>query len=56
MYDSLEVDDGDDDSDRILVFETKRNFQLLHWSFTWFIDGPFKTSPNISAQVRNLFL
>ena len=52
LYDSLDDADPDDDDDkeyeepqRVVVFVTRRNIQLLCKSSVWFLDGTFKTSP-----------
>lgn len=53
LYDSYEDDDVDDGDDgRVIVFATQRNIQLLQRSPMWFLDGTFKTSPNLFTQVR----
>jgi len=36
---------------RVLVFETMKNTEPLCQSSTWFLDGIFKTAPNIFTQI-----
>ena len=54
--------DDDDDSEeggeasaqqlrRVFVFGTRKNIELLYESPVWFIDGTFKTSLSIFAQI-----
>lgn len=44
--------EGEDEPDRrILVFATRRNIELLCKSDVWFVDGIFKTSLTIFAQI-----
>lgn len=64
IYDSREEDldeaeseaegeDGDTERvpERVLVFGTSRNVELLCQSRTWYVDGTFKTSPRLFLQV-----
>jgi hypothetical protein len=57
LYDSgaPDVDDDDDESgneeSRIIVFGMRRNVELLCQSSVWFLDGTFKTAPNIFVQI-----
>lgn len=53
-----DVTDDDDNSDdneadgrrqRVLVFATQRNVELLCQSSIWFLDGTFKVAPTIFA-------
>lgn len=52
-----ESDEEDEEEDapvvasRIVVFATRRNIELLCNSNTWFIDGTFKSSPSLFAQL-----
>ena len=39
------------DSERILIFSTLRNIELLSWSNTIFSDGTYKTVPNQFVQL-----
>jgi len=48
IYDSTDDEDVDE---RVIVFGTRRNINLLAKSHTWFLDGTFKTSPNIFTQI-----
>jgi len=50
IYDSFEDDEADDDN-RVICFGTRKNIELLAKSHTWFVDGTFKTAPNIFSQV-----
>lgn len=47
----IEEDEGEVDCGRVLVFGTRKNIELLCRSHTWFLDGTFKTSPNIFVQI-----
>ena len=52
IYDSRqEESEEDDDRERVLVFSTSRNIELLCNSPTWFLDGTFKTSPTLFTQI-----
>lgn len=54
LYDSRDDEDQDQDDeprDRVLVFSTRRNIDLLCRSRTWFLDGTFKTSPSLFTQI-----
>lgn len=64
LYDSLADEEEDEDEDysdsdseerderdRVLVFATARNIEVLCKSRIWFVDGTFKTSPGIFTQV-----
>lgn len=44
-------DSGADDADRILMFGTTENLNLLQQNEHWFMDGTFKVSPTIFTQV-----
>ena len=57
-----DADDSPEDTDaedeptqpvrpRVLVFATRKNIELLCDSSVWFIDGTFKTAPNIFTQI-----
>ena len=46
MYDS-----GAGDEDRILIFGTERNLQILETSQNWFCDGTFKVVPGQFYQL-----
>ena len=46
-------DTGNGDN-RILVFATNENIQLLAESQSWFMDGTFKTSPELFFQVYTI--
>lgn len=63
LYDSgadQAIDESEQDEDsheetdkrnRVIVFGTRRNVELLCQSSTWFLDGTFKTAPNIFVQI-----
>ena len=59
MYDSRddnveekeEEQQQDEGRDRVLVFSTRRNIELLCASPTWFMDGTFKTAPTLFTQI-----
>lgn len=48
-----EEDEAEDTEqrDRVLVFSTRRNIELLCKSETWFLDGTFKTAPSLFMQM-----
>lgn len=55
IYDSNEDDEAEiGEKNRVLVFSTRRNLELLMVSETWFADGTFKTSPLIFTQIFTL--
>jgi hypothetical protein len=41
-------------NDRILIFSTTRNLDLMSQCFHWFADGTFKTSPPLFNQVYTI--
>ena len=43
--------DGGDDENRILLFSTHRNLQVLETSSHWFCDGTFKVVPSVFYQL-----
>lgn len=47
----LAHDSGVGDEDRILVFGTPKNFELLSTAKMWFMDGTFKVTPSLFYQV-----
>ena len=49
MYDS-----GPGDGNRIIVFATEENIELLAHSPTWFMDGTFKTAPELFFQLYTI--
>ncbi|XP_031350480.1 uncharacterized protein LOC116176146 [Photinus pyralis] len=49
----LMFDSGPQD-DRILIFSTRRNLQLLARSSHWYADGTFKVSPPLFAQLYTI--
>ena len=64
MYDSRDEDSEEEEGesedsdaeerpprDRVLVFSTRRNIELLCRSATWFLDGTFKTAPSLFTQI-----
>lgn len=66
LYDSgpppQACDDDDDEEEqeeeedqpvtpRIIVFATRRNIEMLCASSIWFLDGTFKTAPNLFSQL-----
>ena len=46
--DAFLMSDVGDGSDRMLIFGTEQNLQLLSKSICWFVDGTFKTVPLFS--------
>ena len=42
----LAYDSGPDEEDRVLIFATETNLDLLETSQEWHADGTFKVSPN----------
>ena len=44
-------DSGNDDPDRILIFSTSENINILNEADEWFIDGTFEISPELFKQV-----
>ena len=49
MYDS-----GPGDGNRIIVFATKENIELLAHFLTWFMDGTFKKVPKLFFQLYTI--
>lgn len=47
-------DSGKEDTDRILVFGTANNIQILRSSTRWFVDGTFKTAPKLFYQMYTI--
>lgn len=47
-------DSGVGDRNRILVFATQRNIDLLARAKVWFMDGTFKVTPSIFFQVYTI--
>ena len=46
--------DSDDGSDRIIIFSTLRNLQLLSNTSNWYADGIFKTAPPLFNQLYSI--
>ncbi|KAK5638651.1 hypothetical protein RI129_012946 [Pyrocoelia pectoralis] len=46
--------DSGPEEDRLLVFSTRRNMQLLARSRHWYADGTFKTVPSLFSQLYTL--
>ena len=46
--------DSDDGSDRIIVFSTLRNLQLLFNTSNWYANGTFKTEPPLFNQLYSI--
>ena len=46
--------DSDDGSDRIIIFSTLRNIQLLSNTSNWYADGTFKTALPLFNQVYSI--
>ena len=46
--------DSDDGSDRIIIFSTLRNPQLLSNTSNWYADGTFKTAPPLFNQIYSI--
>lgn len=44
-------DSGCDDVDRVLMFGTERNLELLEHNSHWFVDGTFSVSPEFYTQL-----
>ena len=44
----LGQDFGPDEEDRVLIFATETNLDILETSHVWHADGTFKVSPNFS--------
>lgn len=51
IYDSLEDEDYDLPCGRIIVFSTRENLRQLMKARFWFVDGTFKTAPDIFFQL-----
>ena len=54
LYDSGSKEEEEEDEEgprRVLVFTTRKNIELLCKCSMWFVDGTFKTSPSIFAQI-----
>ena len=54
-----EDENGEDEDDRpepprVLIFATRKNVELLCESPVWFLDGTFKTAPNIYSHNYSL--
>lgn len=58
LFDTFDDEDeelgAEDGKDRILAFATQRNLELLAESDIWFMDGTFKTSPTLFAQLYTI--
>lgn len=51
----LLFDSGIQDKERILLFSTNRNLELLsETNSEWFMDGTCKTAPNLFAQILTI--
>jgi hypothetical protein len=50
----LAYDSGQEDAQRILIFTTTANLNLLKTSSNWYVDGTFKTSPNMFEQLLTI--
>lgn len=50
----LLFDSGYGDENRILIFASRRNLQLLARSENWYADGTFKTVPHLFYQIFTL--
>ncbi|KAF2899731.1 hypothetical protein ILUMI_06457, partial [Ignelater luminosus] len=53
--DFLLFDSGADDPNRILLFSTERNLEVLSSSDHWLCDGTFKTTPPLFTQLLTIF-
>ncbi|PSN31746.1 hypothetical protein C0J52_24469 [Blattella germanica] len=53
MYDTYDDHDSEDEDeyDRIIVYASKNHIRKLHRSTIWYIDGTFKTAPDIFTQI-----
>lgn len=49
--DNFLMHDSHEDDNRVIVFGSRRNLELLARSPVWFLDGTFKVSPVIFTQV-----
>ena len=47
----LAYDSGVDDGDRMLIYATQRNIDVLRSSDHWFMDGTFKVVPQVFYQL-----
>ncbi|XP_022172326.1 uncharacterized protein LOC111035118, partial [Myzus persicae] len=45
---------GSDDVNRILLFSTEENLKILSDQYHWFIDGTFKSSPQLFTQLLTI--
>ncbi|CAI6360119.1 unnamed protein product [Macrosiphum euphorbiae] len=52
----LQYDSGSNDSKRILIFATNRNFELMENSEHWFCDGTFSSATSIFSQLYIPFM
>lgn len=50
----LLYDSGSDDVNRILLFSTEENLKILSDQYHWFIDGTFKSSPQLFTQLLTI--
>ncbi|KAE9522326.1 hypothetical protein AGLY_017272 [Aphis glycines] len=50
----LLYDSGSDDVNRILLFSTEENLKILSDQCHWFIDGTFKSSPQLFTQILTI--
>ena len=58
LFDSRADDGGEEDDDetvdardRVIIFATRKNIEILCTSRTWFLDGTFSVSPTIFTQL-----
>lgn len=49
-------DDGPDSENRMLIFSTADNLQLLRENNEWFVDGTFKTCPPLYEQLYTVHI
>ncbi|CAF1038870.1 unnamed protein product [Brachionus calyciflorus] len=47
-------DSGSDDEERVLIFETKNNIDLLETNPEWYCDGTFAVSASLFYQVLTI--
>lgn len=49
LFDSF--NDCEEKQNRVIMFETRQNLEILFKSHIWFLGGTFKVSPNIFTQI-----
>jgi len=46
--------DSDPSDERILIFFTKENLELMEKCNNWFVDGTFKCTPTLFTQIYTI--